>query len=331
MHDRAGEENCVEGAACYLSGNNPMELRHLRYFVAVAEELNFTRAAARLHVSLPPLSRQIRDLERELGLELLVRNTRSVRLTEAGRMFQQEAAAILQRTNEAVESMRALTQSRRGRVRVGYAASPTIEILPRALRRFHKMKPSVRVELHDMSTQGMLRGLQERTLDVALIVSLARPELAGLVVEQIATYPGRVAMHSKHRFARLERVRLQDIAGESLVTFSRDEYPEAHQGIAKILAPYTRSPKVVAEYDTSVSLIAAVEAGRGIALLFETAGRLAAGRLVLRPIEPEPPPLPISVAYSSVMASSATLSFVEAAKEAAPKGSTKRRAALVVP
>jgi len=308
-----------------------MELRHLRYFVAVAEELNFTRAAARLHVSLPPLSRQIRDLERELGLELLVRNTRSVRLTEAGRMFQLEAAAILQRANEAVESMMALAQSHHSRVRVGYAASPTIEILPRALRRFHEMKPNVRVELHDMSTQAMLRSLRERTLDVALIVSLAPPEFAGLTVEEIATYPIRVAMHSKHRFTRLQRVRLRDIAGESLVTFSRDGYPEAHQGLAKILAPYTRSPKIVAEYDTSVSLIAGVEAGQGIALLFETAGRLAGGRLVLRPLEPEPPPLPISVAYSSVKASSATLSFVDAAKGAGQKASKNRRPPLVVP
>lgn len=308
-----------------------MELRHLRYFVAVAEELSFTRAAARLHVSLPPLSRQIRDLERELGVDLLIRSTRSVRLTEAGRMFQMEAAAILQRTNDAVESMRALTQSHHGRVRVGYAASPTIEILPRALRHFHEMKPNVRVELHDMSTQAMLHGLRERTLDVALIVSLAPPEFAGLTLEEIATYPIRVAMHSKHRFTRQRRVRLRDIAHESFVTFSRDGYPEAHRGLAKIMAPYTRSPKVVAEYDTSASLIAGVEAGLGIALLFETTGRLAGGRLVLRPLEPEPPPLPISVAYNSVRASSATLSFVDAAKDAGPKGSKDRRPSLVVP
>src|SRR5688500_14379603 len=208
-----------------------MELRHLRYFVAVAEELSYTRAAARLHISLPPLSRQIRDLERELGVELFVRNTRSVRLTEAGRMFHLEASAILQRTEEAVDSIRALTHSHRGRVRVGYAASPTIEILPRALQRFHKMKPHARVELHDMSTQAMLRGLRERTLDVALVVSIDLNEFAGLAVEEVATYPIRVAMHPQHRFARRRRVPLRDIAGESLVTFSREGYPEAHQGL----------------------------------------------------------------------------------------------------
>lgn len=308
-----------------------MELRHLRYFVAVAEELSFTRAAARLHVSLPPLSRQIRDLEQELGIDLLVRSTRNVRLTEAGRLFQLEAAAVLQRTNEAVESIRALTQNSHGRVRVGYAASPTIEILPRALQRFHELKPHARVELQDMSTEGMLRGLKERALDVALFVSIARPKIEGIAVEEIAKYPIRVAMHPEHRFARLRRVRLRDVASQPLVTFSRDQYPEAHRALAKILAPYTRSPNIVAEYDTSVSLIAGVESGCGVALVFETAGRLAGGRLILRPLDPEPPPLPISVAYRAERATSATLCFVAAARGAQPTASKDERPSLFVP
>ncbi|MBX3196664.1 MAG: LysR family transcriptional regulator [Labilithrix sp.] len=308
-----------------------MDLRHLRYFVAVAEELNFTKAAARLHVSLPPLSRQIRDLERELGIDLLVRSTRSVRLTEAGKLFQLEATAILRRTDEAVESMRALTRTEHRRVRVGYAASPTIEILPRALQRFHRMKPQAFVQLHDMSTQAMLRGLRERTLDVAMFVSLAPQEFAGFTVEEIATYPIRVAMHPKHRFTRMQSVRLRDLAGEALVTFSREDYPEVHQGLAKILAPYTRSPNVVAEYETAVSLIAGVEAGHGLALLSETAGRLAGERLVFRALDPELPPLPISVAYRAEKASSSTLCFVAAAKGTEPKASRRRRPPLAVP
>ncbi|RYG68136.1 LysR family transcriptional regulator [bacterium] len=323
-------EKFVESVICYLSGNDPMELRHLRYFVAVAEELNFTRAAARLHVSLPPLSRQIRDLERELCVELLVRTTRSVRLTDAGRVFQLEAAAILQRADEAVESVRALTQSQKSRVRVGYAASPTIEILPRALRRFHELKPHARVELHDMSTQGMLRGLRERTLDVALFVSIAPTGPTTLTVEEIATYPVRIAMHAGHRLAGRRKVRLRDVAAEPLVTFSRDGYPEAHRGVAKILESYTRSPDIVAEYETFVSLIAGVEAGRGIALVFEPAGRLAGKRLVLRPLDPDPPPLPVSVAYDAARASSTTLGFVAAAKEAGATTARRGRPPLAV-
>src|ERR1700748_3072488 len=110
-----------------------MELRHLRYFVAVAEEENVTRAAARLHVSQPALSRQIHDLEDEMKLPLLERSAKSVRLTEAGRVFLQEARAVLQRADEAVKKARSVAGGMQGEIRVGYAPSLTVEILPRAL------------------------------------------------------------------------------------------------------------------------------------------------------------------------------------------------------
>src|SRR6266481_8230343 len=113
-----------------------MELRHLRYFVAVAEEQNVTRAAARLHVSQPPLSRQIRDLEDELGIALFEHGAKAVRLTEAGRVFLNEARAVLQRVDEAVQTIKAVASGQRGEIHVGYAPSLTVEVLPRTLRFF---------------------------------------------------------------------------------------------------------------------------------------------------------------------------------------------------
>jgi len=129
-----------------------MELRHLRYFVAVAEEQNVTRAATRLHVSQPPLSRQIRDLEDELGVALFQHGAKAVRLTDAGRVFLEEARAVLRRADEAVQTVKAVASGQRGEIHVGYAPSLMVEVLPRALRSFEAANPGIRVQLHDLST-----------------------------------------------------------------------------------------------------------------------------------------------------------------------------------
>ena len=146
-----------------------MELRHLRYFVAVAELQNITRAAARLHVSQPPLSRQIRDLEDELGVNLFEHSAKALRLTEAGRVFLPEARAALQRVGDAVQTAKIVGTGQRGEIHVGYAPSLAVELLPRALKYFHESSPGVRVRLHDLSTQEMLLALGDGKLQVALL------------------------------------------------------------------------------------------------------------------------------------------------------------------
>src|SRR3974377_182201 len=133
-----------------------MELRHLRYFVAAAEAENVSKAALRLHVSQPALSRQIRDLEEELGFPLFERSAKAVRLTEAGKTFLSEARAVLQRAEEAVNTARAIATGGRAELHVGYAPSPMVRIMPQALRSFQAQMPKVRVRLHDLSTQEML-------------------------------------------------------------------------------------------------------------------------------------------------------------------------------
>src|SRR5690349_6045541 len=127
-----------------------MELRHLRYFIAAAEAENVSRAAMRLHVSQPALSRQIRDLEDEIGFALFERSAKSVRLTEAGRTFANDARAVLQRAEEAVHNARAVASGGRTEMHVGYAPSPTVRIMPPILRAFQARFPKVRVRLHDM-------------------------------------------------------------------------------------------------------------------------------------------------------------------------------------
>src|SRR5580700_5140704 len=145
---------------------------------------NVSRAALKLHVSQPALSRQVRDLEDELGFLLLKRSAKSVRLTEAGRVFLIEARAVLQRAEEAVQAARAIATGARGELHVGYAPSLTARFLPRTLRAFQAQSPGVRVRLHDLSTEEMLAGLREGTLQMAFVVRLPAM-LRGLHFEEL--------------------------------------------------------------------------------------------------------------------------------------------------
>jgi len=138
-----------------------VELRHLRYFVAVAEMENVSRAALKLHVSQPALSRQIRDLEDEIGFSLLERTAKSVRLTDAGRAFLDNARALLQSADEAVTEARAVANAEPTELHVGYSPTPVAEILPKILQAFQRKMPNVHVRLHDWSNNAILNGIRE--------------------------------------------------------------------------------------------------------------------------------------------------------------------------
>jgi len=293
-----------------------MELRHLRYFIAVAEEQNVTRAAARLHVSQPPLSRQIRDLEEELGVALFDHGAKAVRLTEVGRVFLTEARAVVQRADEAVQTVKAVASGQRGEIHVGYAPSLTVELLPRALRWFQEANPGVRVQLHDLSTQEMLRGLRDGKLHVALLIQLSPKVLDGLVFEELLRYPVCVAVNPAHPLARARKVSLEKIAPERLITYTLADYPEYHAWLSDLFAPLKLAPQIAEEHDSATSLIASVEAGRGVALVQQGFDCLTGPRLKVRPLAPAPPPFVVGVAYREKDNSFVTANFIAAARNA---------------
>lgn len=291
-----------------------MELRHLRYFIAVAEAENVTRAAKKLHVSQPGLSRQIRDLEDELGFPLLERSAKSVKLTDAGRAFLPEARAMLQRVEAGVKAARAVALGEVGEIHVGYAPSPTVELLPCALHAFQNTAPGVRVQLHDLSTEEMLGGLGAGKLHLCLMV---RPEvraMKGLKFDVLRRYPICVAMPPQHAFARQRQVKLAQLTGQSLLAYSRADYPEYHHMLDELLATLTDKPRIAEEHSSGSSLIAAAEVGRGLAIVPSSLSMLVGGRLVLRPLTPAPEPLQVGAVYVSDGLSQAAAKFLAAAR-----------------
>ena len=289
-----------------------MELRHLRYFTTVAELLNFTKAAKRLRVAQPALSRQIRDLEEELGAPLLERGPRFVKLTEAGITFFPEAKAVLLRADEAVQAVRAVARGERGQIHVGYAPSPTVELLPCALHAFQNLAPGVRVTLHDLSSEEMLEGLHNGKLDLCLMVKPSAKALRGLKFDLLREYPTYVAMSPTHPLAKSKHVALQQLAGEPMLAYSRADYPEYHTMLEEVFRLISSRPRVVEEHDSASGLIAAAEIGRGVALVPSCFALFTGGRIKLRPLLPAPAPLSVGAAYLAGKLSSAAGIFLEA-------------------
>jgi DNA-binding transcriptional LysR family regulator len=289
-----------------------MELRHLRYFVAVAEELNITRAAARLNVSQPPLSRQIRDLEDELGVVLFERSPKEVRLTSAGRVFFREARGVLRHAAEAVRKVRAAPRASSRKLRVGYAPSPTVEILPRALRTFQRAAPWAQVELLDQSTEESLVGLSARTIDVALVVQPPLKHGSGLVFEKLIELPVGIIVPHTHPFARRRTVTLEEALRERLVPYIRKGYADYHYWLSNLIRRARHKPRLTTAVDGAVSLIAAVESGRGIGFAPTTFIRVAGRRVKFVALSPAAPALQVGYVVRLKEKSDTLEKFLEA-------------------
>src|SRR5262245_32641488 len=261
-----------------------MELRHLRYFLVVGELLNFTKAAARLHVAQPALSRQVRALEEEIGVALLRRSPRGVILTAEGKLFLEEVRELLKHADESVDRVRALARGEYGELHIGYIPIPTAEILPGALEAFRKTVPHVKLVLHDLPTDELIAGLRDGTLELAIMVQPIGEQTAGIEFETLRSYVWCAALSRAHPLAQLKSIPLEKLAGQSLVILSRKSYSEYHRILEHIFAPIRTKPRITMECDSESSLCMEVEAGRGIALVTTIARAAADKRLVYRPL-----------------------------------------------
>jgi DNA-binding transcriptional LysR family regulator len=261
-----------------------MELRHLRYFLVVGEVLNFTKAAARLRVAQPALSRQIQDLEDEIGVDLLRRSPRGVTLTAEGKLFLDEARELLKRVDESVEKTRGLARGEYGELHIGYASVPTAEILPAALEAFRKAVPRVKLVLHDLTSDELIAGLRNAALELAIMVQPTGEQTAGIEFETVRSYTWWVALTAAHPFARLKSITLRELAAEPLVVLRRKDYSEYHRILEQIFARVSAKPRGAVECDSASSLIMEVEAGHGVAVVTANLKLMGGERLLYRPL-----------------------------------------------
>ena len=243
-----------------------MEIRHLRYFVAVAEELNFSRAAQRLHIAQPPLSQQIRHLEAELGLQLIARDTRPLRLTEAGRFFKAEALEILARLEEATAGTRRIGRGQSGWLGVGYIGSAMNELLPPVVHRFHTDHPGVELQLFEMLYEEQAAALLDRRIHLGL--SRASLGIESLIEELLYEEPMMVAVPAGHPLAGRPEIVVADLAPEPIVHYaSRPSRGVESDYLTAVFHAAGFEPMIAVEAKNVESALGLVAAGLGVAIV----------------------------------------------------------------
>lgn len=235
-----------------------MELRHLKYFLAVAEELHFGRAAAKIHIAQPPLSQQIKQLENEIGVKLFLRTKRSVELTEAGKVFQREALAVLERLERGVLKAQQAARGEGGWLSIGFVSSMNFEILPNILRQFRQQCPDVEIFLQEMSNSDQHQSLLERRIHVSFARLPAKnAELVGKVISREELI---VAVPDNHRLAKKKTLKLADLISEPFIVFSQSHLSPYYEFIISLCAEAGFPPSIVqkvSEIQTAIGLVAA--------------------------------------------------------------------------
>lgn len=289
-----------------------MELRHLRYFTAVAAHGSFNRAAKVLHLTQPALSRQVKDLEEEIGVPLLKRGSNAVRLTEAGEIFYEEARELIARAEQAIQRVRGNAQKEI--LRVGYAPSLVVGVMPIALERFQAQHPQVQVELADLSARELI---EEATAGSLHMVIAPQQKIPGFQWTEFRRVNVVLVMARKHPLARLKKIPPERVRDLALIGLGRENFPDYALYVRSRLQPFGVVPRFVTWVNDGISsLFAAVEANHAAAFLADGAASMMPRTLVARPLSPGIAPVAVHVGLPDLRPNPHAESFARFVREA---------------
>ncbi|MBD2247894.1 LysR family transcriptional regulator [Nostoc sp. FACHB-888] len=290
-----------------------MELRHLHYFIAVAEELHFSRAAKRLHISQPPLSQQIRGLEDELGVRLFERTKRQVQLTEAGKVFLERSYLVLAQLEQAIEVTQRVERGEVGRLAIGFVGSATYTVLPDILSVFREQFPAVELRLHELTTQEQIQALHHKQVDVGIVRSaIIEP---GLSMECVLQESLVLALPQTHPLSAQAKVSLSALADELFILFPAKMGPIFYEQIINICQEAGFRPKVAQEAVQMQTIIGLVAAGLGIALVPACLQNFHRSGVTYRPLQEQTPKTGLYLAWRQHDSSPVIRAFLSLAQK----------------
>jgi len=303
-----------------------MELRHLRYFAAVAQYLNYSEASRRLHVAQPAISQTILDLEDELSVKLLLRTKRTVQLTAAGTAFLLEAHEILRRANEAPRLAQRAARGEVGNLGIGFFGAASAPILPALVQAYRRKFPDVELHLFEMNPDQQIAAFDEGRIHLGFTRTLPPSRRSEFEEELIYKDLLVIALPTAHALAKKKVVSLKTLAGEPFVQFHRIGAPSLFDEVIGVCRRAGFSPRIVNEPNFMATVMTLVESGLGVSLIPYCVRTLNRPRVVIRPITPKSEPIPLCAAWLKSADNPALAAFVEILRTAKPAIRTQMEA-----
>jgi DNA-binding transcriptional LysR family regulator len=277
--------------------NEKIELRHLRYFVAVAQELNFGRAAKRLKITQPSLSRQIQKLEQELAVKLFERLPSQIQLTRTGELFLVEAQQILAKVEQGIKIIQRANRGEIGQLKIGFQGSAVYDLIPNSIRAFRSSFPNVDVIIQLMGTKEQISALENNQLDLGFVVPPI--DNSKLIVETILQEPVIVVLPENHPLAHKTEITIADLGDEPLILASRDRGCGLFEQIFNLYYQADLRPNIIYAAREMQVMLGFVAAGMGISLLPAYVQSLQRLGVVYRSLKPHAPVVELAIAYQN--------------------------------